>query len=135
MAHTAERGYLLDEQSCAPVVKVREPWFELIVSGGKTVEGRPGSKYAYLKGRVNRIILTSGERSAVATVKDVHLYPDLDSYLATEWRKCVPDAETIEEARRRYLDIKVDGVAVFGPDGPKMAGGVTAIELDDVVLL
>lgn len=85
-------------------IHCQEPWFSLIQSGQKRVEGRKcAPKYTDLKPE-ELIEFYVDDRSFTASVVKVISYPTLEAYLETEGvSNALPGIHTLEEAVAIYL--------------------------------
>lgn len=112
---------------------IQNPWFDEIVAGRKTVEGRAAhrSRYEPFIGKTIKIKERGGNREALVKVTDVRSYPDLEAYLEAEgWEKTAPHTESIEGARKAYADIMMKkNIQVFSPERVAQRGGIQAIEM------
>ncbi len=91
-------------------MNVQNPWFDLIVSGVKPVEGRKMSPTWMSVKKGDTIILTcSGRLNHPCVVKDVTYYPPtledpLTAYLEGETlERALPGVSSMEEGRKIYL--------------------------------
>ena len=123
-------GHTISEQK---TFNVSEPWFSLIQSGTKSVEGRL-AKSRFAEIQPGEIIKWTNEeqktkdgkpmsREVITRVSGVVYYPDFEKYLTTERLKnCLPGVKTIK-----------DGVTVYHKVYPKeerQKYKVMAIRLD-----
>jgi len=110
---------------------IQSPWFEQIIAGKKTIEGRvaPLSKY---KGLVNQVIrITNGRLRMRVQVLSVQHYPTLTSYIASVgWQNCAPHAVDYEDAVRKYRAVSTGhGTVVFSDQRIQEKGGITALTI------
>lgn len=84
-------------------IHCQEPWFSLLKSGEKPVEGRKNSP-VYQKIIPGDIIeFFCGNRSFRAQVVSINKYLSLDDYLISETiERALPGVKTIEDARNIY---------------------------------
>lgn len=112
-------------------MEVQEPWLSMIESGVKTVEGRSGppSKYTHLIGHC--LELYYKDRTVHRRVADIRHYDTLDQYLAQEWRLAAPTAQSIDDARKMYLEIRTaDDEQVYSAERLQRVGGMNGIVLE-----
>jgi len=106
-----------------PILHIREPWLELIRTGKKTVEGRPGPKSKFSRWIGKDLKLISGKQEVIVSVIDVHHYDDLNSYLDGEgWEKVAPHLKSREETLQAYHQFYTD-------NDIKTRGGMNGIVL------
>jgi ASC-1-like (ASCH) protein len=103
-------------------IDVSEPWFSLIESGTKKVEGRKGTA-KWIKINPGDVIrFTSPNKTPFfRVVKDVRYYDDddvdpLTDYLINEGiRNCLPGVTRLDEAREIYLGFwSMDEIIEYG---------------------
>lgn len=124
-------------------VAIQEPWFGLVESGRKTVEGKPCGKDVWV-GREGEIIdFQNGNRKVEGTITAIRHYPDLETYLKREWAKAAPQAKSYEDALALHMKLRMkargkpgegapdsDGkIQVFSKGRIAARGGMTALEL------
>ena len=82
----------------------QEPWFSLLRSGKKTVEGRKNSpKYQHIKAG-DYIKFHVGQESFLAVVTEVRRFASLEEYLrGVTVEKALPGIASFEDAVRIYL--------------------------------
>ena len=116
-----------------PLSPIQNPWFDEIVAGRKTVEGRaaPRSRFEPWIGKTIKIKEEHGKREALVKVTDVRSYPDLEAYLEAEgWEITAPHTGSIEGARKAYADVMMkENIQVFSPERVAQRGGIQAIEM------
>jgi ASC-1-like (ASCH) protein len=112
-------------------MEVQEPWLSMIEDGTKTVEGRSGprSKFIHLIGHL--VELYYQDRAIIRLVVDIRHYDTLDQYLAQEWRCAAPTAQSIDDARQKYLEIRTaDDEQVYSAERLQRVGGMNGIVLE-----
>jgi|LakMenEpi03Aug12_release.lakeMendotaPanAssembly.Ray.scaffolds.fasta_scaffold11541_8 ASC-1-like (ASCH) protein len=96
---------------------VSEPWFSFIESGLKKIEGKKMSpRWKTIKtGDLIKFFLKE-DKFFYVIVKDIRLYPDIESYLVIEGlRNTLPGIKTVEEGIRIYLQyFDIEEVQKFG---------------------
>jgi hypothetical protein len=125
---------------------VQEPWFSLIRSGSKTVEGRKGTLEDF-KNFKNTFILIKQSLTLDATGQvvnpneyldsfevfcyDIVHYKDVDSYLWGEGiRQAAPHCTSFAHAQDLYSGVvKPSGEQVFAPIDVQRRGGICALRL------
>jgi ASC-1-like (ASCH) protein len=90
-----------------PVIEISEPFYGLILTGLKDVEGKKGSPtWATLRAGNMVIIKKTGGTDFDrfrARIVDIRRYPDLKEYLTQEGlRRTLPGARTVEEGEIIY---------------------------------
>ncbi len=87
-------------------IHCEDPWYSLLASGIKEVEGRKGlSKYRNLKAGdwVLFVCTDEEEKKFPAIVRKIEVYKNLDDYLrGVTLEKALPRVDNIEEAHRIY---------------------------------
>lgn len=90
---------------------VKDPWYSLIATGVKTIEGRldKGGFFSNLKVG-DKIVFTNDElkfrRRCNVIVTKINRYNDFETYLCEEGlHKCLPTVDTIENGIHVYEDI------------------------------
>lgn len=86
------------------IMHCEDPWFSLLQTGIKQVEGRKGSpKYRAIQVS-DVIVFQCDDRQFHAKVRCIDSFTSLDDYLnKVTVQKALPGIESIEEARRIYL--------------------------------
>ncbi len=84
-------------------IHCQEPWFSLLKSGKKPVEGRKNSSF-YQKIRVgDEIEFFLDNHSFVASVTGINIYASVEEYLTTETiERALPGVATMAEGLRVY---------------------------------
>lgn len=86
------------------IIEVQEPWFSLLRSGIKKVEGKKGSpKWAYLQvGDWVRFV--NNNESFIAKIVKINKYFSLEDFLTIETlERVLPGIKSIEEGKRIYM--------------------------------
>lgn len=109
-------------------LEVQGEWFDLLYSGQKTVEGRTGDGSKYTIGEP--ITISRGDERFQMILQGIRSYPDLDSYLAAEWKKAAPQCRSIRKAKDAYLSVHAPKCGqVFAAERIALRGGIVALEL------
>ena len=101
---------------------VKNPWFDYIALGLKTVEGRLNKgDFAEMK-KGDQIEFTNGDHRVLATITSIVSYPSFYSYLKHEGlEKCLPGIKTLREGVEIYHKF-------YSPEQEEMFG-VLAVRL------
>ena len=131
--NTNERhgGYKIENHHLNNTMYVQSPWYEEIVSGRKTIEGRPG-RIDKFKALINTtIILKNKQNSITAFVTDVKHYDTLAEYVdGSGWENIAPHANSRDDTIKLYHNIMDrDGNQVFSDKSIRQRGGMNAIYL------
>lgn len=114
---------------------IQSPWYEEIMSGRKTIEGRAGSleKYNHLIGKV--ISITNGKEYNNVRVTDIKHYNSLEEYIKNSgWNRIAPHTKSEEETFEAYYKIyDRNGNQVFSETNVKKRGGMNAIYLSSEI--
>lgn len=108
------------------ILEVNEPWFSLIRSGIKTIEGRAGNLQRFHGWLGEKIVLKNKEECITVLVKTIQHYPDLKEFIQdskVELSKLLPGTTSKEEASKIYLGI-------YSEELIKSRGGMCALFLD-----
>lgn len=84
-------------------MEIQEPWFSLLLSQEKKVEGRKNSpKWTGLRAN-QKILVTCGQRTQLFLITAIRKYSTLQDYLEQEGlENCLPGITTIEEGMNIY---------------------------------
>ena len=123
-------------RSAVPVIdrelNVQQPWFDEIMNGRKTVEGRVG-KLEQFNYKGKRIAFKYASEIVIAVVSDVVHYDSLDAYIRGEgFAKVAPQTDSDDAAIAAYLSVTADDKQVFDSQRVTNEGGIVAIRFDIV---
>lgn len=114
-------------------IPCNQPWFDLILKGEKTIEGRTGdpSRHNFMLNQVITIVEPLSQEKVKRKVTDIKHYDNLKSYLDAHWKEACPNAKTIAEATKLYLDVhNIAGMQVFSDENLARRGGINALKLE-----
>lgn len=114
-----------------PKLYVQSPWYEEIVSGKKTIEGRSGPYQKFKEWIGGELALENKNSKIIVKVIDVKHYDTLEEYIdKSNWKNIAPHMDSREETIQAYRDIiDRDGHHVFSDENIKSHGGMNAIYL------
>jgi len=129
-ASTWDGGADYDGGRSAPRIFTRDPWFEEIAAGRKTIEVRVGAldKFSQLAGQ-NVIVLGGPGKKAKATIESVVHYDTLEALLTKEgYKNVAPQTSSAAAAKTALLELtNKAGEVIYSPDRVKEKGGVCAL--------
>jgi len=111
------------------MLHIQSPWFDKILSGKKTIEGRNGPLSKFTNYIDKLILITNDVNNALVKIIDVKHYDNLYDYVnESGWRNIAPHTNSYEETIEAYRQIKnSDGEYVFSDEMIKLKGGINAI--------
>ena len=86
-------------------IHLKEPWIDEVIAGKKTVEGRKNmAPFSNLQSG-NIIKFFAGDKSALAEVKKVNQYKNIEEFIEGEdWKKALPGLKKKEEALSTFME-------------------------------
>lgn len=82
----------------------QDPWFSLIESGKKSIEGRKNLPQFQSLNAGDIIIFYLGTKSFKTRIRDIRYYNSLENYLLTETlQRTLPGIKSLEEGIQIYL--------------------------------
>jgi ASC-1-like (ASCH) protein len=110
---------------------IQSPWYEEIISGKKTIEGRVGKedKFRHLVGKKLVIKNPNKKKENIVKVIDLKHYDSLDEYVdASGWENIAPHRSSSDDTLVAYRSIyDRDGNQVFSDENIALKGGMNAI--------
>jgi ASC-1-like (ASCH) protein len=125
------KNYAVDKSKPSMVINNPNPWFDLILTGKKTIEGRLNKGlYQLLKPQQSlRFRDRPNDRIMQVVIKGIRKYDSFRDYIQSEGLdKVAPHLQTIEEAVTTYKKF-------YKEANPDIKYGVLAIEIGDPKLI